>query len=232
MHEEVKAGDISLLGIIIDREKQEKMMEHLQGKRMFFSLVSLGRGTANSRILGYFGLGQTEKAVMFTIMPTPIAHTVLEKMNDKLEFSKPGHGVAFLAPLYEGCYHRLVQLREHDNGGNKMNGEAKNDVIMVVLNRGYTEEVMDAARSAGATGGTVLHARGCGLEGAEKFFGVTIQPEKEMILILADAAQSCGIMQAIADVHGPGTDAGAVSFSMPASHAMGIGNDMAGTAKK
>jgi di/tripeptidase len=61
---------------------------------------------------------------------------------------------------------------------------------------------------------------------------VTIQPEKEMIMILADAAQSCGIMQAIANVHGPGTDAGAVSFSMPASHAMGIGNDMANAAKK
>lgn len=231
MEEVIRHADISLMGIVIDREKQEKMMENLAGKRMFFSLVSLGRGTANSRILNYLGLGQTEKAVMFTILPTPIAQEILQKMDEKLKFSIPGHGVAFLAPIHEGCYHKLVRLSDDENGGDAVSSKAKNDVIMVVMNRGYTEEVMDAARAAGATGGTVLHARGCGLESAERFFGVTIQPEKEMIMILASVETSCGIMQAIADAHGPGTDAGAVSFSMPASHAMGIGNDMPDGAK-
>mgnify|MGYP000943805687 CR=1 FL=1 len=85
---------------------------------------------------------------------------------------------------------------------------------------------------AGATGGTVIHARGCGLAGAEKFFGVTIQPEKDMIMILADRTVSCNIMSAIAEKAGPHTDSHAISFSLPASHVHGIGLDIPADALK
>lgn len=221
----MKSTEVSLLGLIVDREKMQKLLAEVEGKRIFFSLVLLGKGTATSKMLSYLGVGNAEKGLLLTFMPTEAAMHVLDKADERFDFKKPGHGVGFLAPIYEGCYHKLVSVKPV-----KPEDEVKHtmthDVIIVILNRGYTEEVMDAARSAGATGGTVLHARGCGLAGAEKFFGVTIQPEKEVIMILADVESSCGIMQAIADAHGPGTDANAVSFSMPASNVRGIGNDM------
>ena len=69
-----------------------------------------------------------------------------------------------------------------------------------------------------------MHARGCGLEGAEKFFGVTIQPEKEVILIVATVSDSCGIMAAIAEEAGPDNEAGAISFSMPLTAVKGLGD--------
>lgn len=223
-----KSTNMSLLGIICDREKMQKLLAALEGHRAFFSLALLGRGTATSRILNYLGIGHAEKGVLFSFMPWCIAHEALHKLNETLEFKKPGHGIGFLLPISEGCYRKPVHLQAPGAEGEAQDMDKKttHDVVMVVLNRGYTEEVMEAARGAGATGGTVLHARGCGLAGAEKFFGITIQPEKELVVILSTVDTSCAIMQAIADAHGPGTDANAVSFSMPASHVMGIGSDV------
>lgn len=59
------------------------------------------------------------------------------------------------------------------------------ELIVVILNQGYVDLVMDAARDAGAYGGTVIHAKGTGMEQAEKFMGVSLAAEKEMIFIVA-----------------------------------------------
>ena len=56
------------------------------------------------------------------------------------------------------------------------------DLILTIVERGYADDVMDAAKAAGARGGTILHARGTGSKEAEKFFGIIVQPEKELIL--------------------------------------------------
>ncbi|MDL2293494.1 hypothetical protein LJC60_02570 [Ruminococcaceae bacterium OttesenSCG-928-D13] len=216
---------ISLLVSVVDRDSAERVTQILEGKRSYFNLVSLGYGTANSRTLSYLGLGETEKAVFFCIMPDAIARAVMGALDERLELSKPGRGIAFSMNVLEGCYHLPVQLTgKPESGGTDMECQSNHDLIIVILNRGYTEEVMDEARAAGAAGGTVLHARGCGLAGAEKFFGVTIQPEKEMMMIVAGNDVSCNIMGAIAEKVGPGTEAGAISFSMPVNGVRGLGN--------
>ena len=215
---------LTLLGVVCDRERQEKVITLLEGEKSFFNMAMLGKGTANSRILGYLGLGHTDKTVIFCIMPVEVARRIQQKLDEKLDFSKPGHGIAFMAKIHEGCYHKPIHIT-HEEVETVENTQGC-DLIMVVTNRGYTEEVMDVARAEGATGGTVLHARGCGLSGAEKFFGVTIQPEREIIMIVAKDTISCAIMAAIAEKTGPESDAGAVSFSMPVSNVMGIGRDV------
>ena len=233
MHsEKTKHLALDFVCCVVDRERGETVLHVLEGKRSFFNLVSLGKGTANSRILNYLGLGQHDKSVFMSIMPAEISRQVMAVLNEKLELKKPGHGIAFTARIHEGCYHEPVRFSQYDkSGGEEMeqaerNTEATHDLIMVMVNRGYTEEVMDGARAAGATGGTVLHARGCGMAGAEKFFGVTIQPEKEIIMIVASADCSCEIMAAMAEKVGPDSDANAVSFSMPLNAVRGIGSDV------
>lgn len=223
---------LSLLVGVVDRDKAEQVAAILEGQRAFFNLVSLGQGTANSRILDYLGLGKTDKAVFTSILPTEASLELLDKLDDKLELNKPGHGIAFITNVHQGCYHKPVSFTgESETGGKEMeNRPTTHDLIIVILNRGYTEEVMDEARAAGATGGTVLHARGCGLTGAEKFFGVTIQHEKEMMLVLAPVDTSCAIMAAIADKVGPGTDANAISFSMPVNGVRGLAAQAANNA--
>lgn len=81
---------------------------------------------------------------------------------------------------------------------------------------------MDAARGAGATGGTVLHAKGTGRTASEKFFGVSLAEEKDLIYILASSSKKSEIMKAITSNCGTGTKAGAICFSLPVSEVAGL----------
>jgi len=82
--------------------------------------------------------------------------------------------------------------------------------------------VMDAARPAGAGGGTIIHARGAAPQEASHFFGITIQPEKEMVLIVVDKEHKIPVMQAISKAAGLQTEGHGIVFSMPVTELMGI----------
>lgn len=88
-------------------------------------------------------------------------------------------------------------------------------LILAVSEPGYTEQIMEAARDAGATGGTVLHARGVGHGAAEHFLSLTIQPEKEIISILTPSEKRIPIMRAINEKFGLRSDAKAMILSLP-----------------
>lgn len=96
------------------------------------------------------------------------------------------------------------------------------ELIVTIVNRGFTDDVMDAARSQGAGGGTVLHARGSGIHEAEKFFGVSIQPEKEIVLVVVQRARKQAVMQAICTAAGLFTEGRGMSFSLPVDEVAGI----------
>lgn len=98
----------------------------------------------------------------------------------------------------------------------------EHELIIVILNEGYSDFVMDAARNAGATGGTVLHAKGTGKSRSEKFHKVSLAEEKDMIYILATAKKKAEIMKAINQDCGTDTKAGAICFSLPVSEVAGI----------
>ena len=80
--------------------------------------------------------------------------------------------------------------------------------------------VMDAAREAGATGGTVIHAKGTGMEGAAAFLGVELVNEKELVLIVSRTSQKNTIMKAI--MEGANPKAGAIVFSLPVTDTAGL----------
>ena len=96
-------------------------------------------------------------------------------------------------------------------------------IIVALVNQGYSEEVMAAARPAGAAGGTVLHGKGTGSRETEKFLNVSIAEEKEVILIVSPADRKADIMRAIVQKAGPGSEAGAIVFSLPVSEVAGFG---------
>jgi nitrogen regulatory protein PII len=216
---------MSLLCVVCDWDRHGKVVDILEKNEAFFNLVSYGNGTASSKMLNYLGLDEARKAVCLSVLTADTAREVMDALDKKLKMEKPGRGISFIVEVEQGCYHRPVEFVKDTNGGIAMQQDSGHSLIMVVLNRGYTEEVMEAARASGATGGTVLHARGCGMCGMgepQKFFGMTIAPEKEMLIILAQAEISGDIMAGIAEKAGPSTEAGAVSFSLPVSAVRGI----------
>lgn len=103
-----------------------------------------------------------------------------------------------------------------------MSNDKQFDLIITIVNRGFADDVVDAARSAGAEGGTIMYGRGTGVHEHVKFFGITIEPEKEVVLILILSEKKQAVMEAICNKAGLLTPGKGISFSMPVDDAVGI----------
>lgn len=142
----------------------------------------------------------------------------------KLFIDIPGNGVMMAVPVKSvGGGRTLAYLTDNTTPeGGVPQMQFDHELLVVILNQSYMDDVMNAARAAGAFGGTVLHAKGTGAKYAEKFFGVSLANEKEVILIAAGSREKIAIMRAIMEQTGPHTPAGAITFSLPISSVAGL----------
>ena len=98
-----------------------------------------------------------------------------------------------------------------------MADEKKFELVVCIVNAGYSENVMTAARSAGARGGSIVRGRGSANPESEEFFGVTIQPDKEIVLVLVSADIKDAVLKAIYKNAGLSTEGVGIVFSLPVS---------------
>lgn len=96
------------------------------------------------------------------------------------------------------------------------------ECILCIVNSGFSDAVMDAARGAGARGGTVLHARGTASKDAETFLGITIHNEKEMVMILVSSDIKAAVMQALYKEVGLDTPGQGIVFALPVEDVVGL----------
>lgn len=96
------------------------------------------------------------------------------------------------------------------------------ELIITIVNRGFADSAMDAAKEAGATGGTLIKGRGTGIKEAQKFFGIIIEPEKDVLLIVVDSSIKKAVMKAICRGAGLSTEGRGISFSVPVEDIAGI----------
>ncbi len=89
------------------------------------------------------------------------------------------------------------------------------ELILCIVNAGYSQNVMDAARQAGARGGTILRGRGSANPEAEEFFNITIQPDKEVVLILVSSSIKDDVLKAVYKNSGLSTEGQGIAFSLP-----------------
>ena len=209
---------------ILDRNKRETQERIYQSLGLKVALTMMGRGTATQEHLSMRGLSPTEKAVMATIADKETTKKLILQTKIRLFIDIPGNGILISVPIKSvGGAQTLAHL-----AGGKQPDQDKPEfafdyeLIYVVLNEGHSDEVMDAARSAGATGGTIIAAKGTGLMQAERFRGLSLTNEREVALIVAKATAKTEIMRAIIEKAGVQTKAGAVCFSLPVSHVAGL----------
>jgi len=222
-----EAESLVCMVTIVNRGHAEKIAQHFAGQGVTYDLLFLGKGTADSAILDYLGLGETEKDILFSTMSYTASKAIMSQLAKETNIRLPGHGIAFTLPIGSVCGVRAERCirgvaSEAICEGEKIMERSNHDLIIAITNRGYSNEIMEAARSAKATGGTVFHARRLGQKEAEKFFGVTIQEEKEILFILSDAGTKQGIMQAITARSGLNTEAKTVVFSLPVNDVLGL----------
>ncbi len=98
----------------------------------------------------------------------------------------------------------------------------KHELIIVIVNKGYSNLVMDSARTVGATGGTIVSARGTGTQEVRKLFGITVNQDKEFIMILSTRDARDQIMSAICKAAGLNTLGRGIVFSVPVDNVLGI----------
>ena len=98
----------------------------------------------------------------------------------------------------------------------------KHEVILCIVDNGFSDAVMDAAREAGARGGTVIHARGTANKKAEEFFNISIQPEKEVVMILVDSGIRDAVLHALYNAVGLKDPAQGIAFALPVSNVVGL----------
>lgn len=96
------------------------------------------------------------------------------------------------------------------------------EVILCIINTGFSDIVMDAAKEVGARGGTVIHARGTANKEAEEFFHITVQPDKEIVMILVTNEIKDAVLHAIYQSAGLKTEGQGIAFSLPVNHVVGL----------
>lgn len=219
-------GSLYLMTTIVDRKIANKYVDLYRENNLNVMFVTLGLGTANNDILDYLGLDNPEKAVAFSILEENSWLEIKKQLQKKLKIDAPGGGIAFITPLSSiGGKKALQFLLEKEDYQKQEESTLKNtthDLIMVIAEQGYTNLIMDAARAAGAHGGTVIHAKGTGMEAAEKFMGVSLAAEKEIIFIVSKTEEKNTIMQAIMKEAGLDSKAKAITFSLPVTDTAGL----------
>ncbi len=98
----------------------------------------------------------------------------------------------------------------------------EHELIVCIVNVGFSDAVMDAAKHVGAKGGTVLHAHGTANKEAEKFFRITIEPEKEMVMILVPSSIKSDVLHAIYQNVGLDSAGQGIAFSLPVDNVVGL----------
>lgn len=196
----------------------------MQTLELPLSIELIGRGTARKDVLDLLGLSTHEYHIFMTIADRESTQRLIDEARRNLYIDAPGQGIIVATPIKSvGGGKTLANL----NGGRPAEGAPEinfnYEIVLAIANEGHTDTVMEAAREAGARGGTVLHGKGTGSKDAAKFFGVSIASEKEVIMIVAKSSEKAAIMKSIIDKAGTQTDAGAVVMSLPVSAVAGFG---------
>lgn len=225
---------LHLVIAITDRERTPDVIKIFHENNVFTTDVSLGEGTAPAEILDYLYLNPSEKGIAFGIITNTGLLPLIKTFKRKLRIDFPGNGIVAAIPINSVGGRRsleyildgqTIDLSEKNHSDKKEESMAVNtdyEMIFVIANEGYTDLIMDAARKAGARGGTVIKARGSGAEYTEKFFGFSIASEKELHLLVTPAQGRNHIMKSIMEHAGLDSKAQSIVFSLPVSHAIGL----------
>jgi nitrogen regulatory protein PII len=209
---------------VINPNMAPKMNAIMQTLELPLAIDLVGRGTARKNVLDLLGLSTHEYHIIMTIADRERTARLIDEARRNLYIDAPGQGIIVATPIKSvGGGKTLANL----NAGRPTEGAPEinynYEIVLAIVNEGHTDTVMEAAREAGARGGTVLHGKGTGSKDAAKFFGVSIASEKEVIMIVAAASEKAAIMKSIINKAGTQTEAGAVVMSLPVSDVAGFG---------
>ena len=220
-----------LLVTIARRSDAEEYETFFKEHNVSVSYSLACNGTTHMKNLALWGLEKNEKTMLLSVVTGETLKDIIRDLTVQMKIDLPDRGIAVAIP-FSGI--GGAKALEYFSIGQKTEGEesekitkeesqmqSNQDLIVAIYEKGHTELVMDAAREAGAMGGTTLRAKGTGA-GAQKFFGLSLAEEKEMVFIVAHNSIKKDIMKAIMQKAGMDSKAHALVFSLPVTDTAGF----------
>lgn len=209
---------MKLMTIITEVDKEDKFIEVLKGFGIEDFVLTRAYGTASPSILDYFGLIEVKKQILMAFIPEYLEHDICVVLKELLK--KHGAGVCYTIPITAS--NKFIQDKFDPNKEVIKMEKSNKSLIYTIVSEGYYEDVMAAAKKAGAQGGTLIKGRGMQAKEATKILGISIDPEKEIVLIIVDNDIKIKVMEAINKKVGLNTDGKGICFSIPIDSVIGL----------
>lgn len=185
---------MKLLVSIVPHDRGEKLTKAAVESGCRGGTVLIGRGLAKTNLLAVLGLGESTKDVILMIVEENVRESVYGTIIKAASKERRNFGEIFVTDVDSFFRSGSDEIKQEES---ERKEKTMDEMISVIVNKGYADDVMAAARSAGAGGGTVLNARGTARETDEQFFGTHIVPEKEMLIMVVASEKKQAVMEAI-----------------------------------
>lgn len=215
-----------LLCAIVDRGRRRRVRRTLEAHGVLFSLNLMGMGTARTDLLTYLGIGDRERDIVLAAVPAAGRGRLLRALSTDLKLKKHGSGILFTLPMSAVGGKATLEILRGDtpSGAREREGTMHSehaDLIITIVQRGYAQDVVEAAKSVGAQGATVLHGRASGIGEIRRFYGITVEPQKDVVLMLVPHDIVGDVMRVVCQQAGLKTAGMGISFSLPVVDVVG-----------
>lgn len=206
-----------LLISMVSRNKGDALVAVSKAAGARGGTVTLGRSEVDNRFLQFLSLADSLQDIVFTLMRDE-CDAVLEALIEAYRTpSGRSNGIAILLDVSQMLIRATPAAQKtisKDANTRSEKMESGYTLLTVIVNHGYADDVMDKARKAGASGGTILNARGTGTEEDVRFFGITLVPEKEVLMVVAESSKTDAILSAIRKVPALSEPGGGIAYAM------------------
>jgi len=212
---------------IVERDKGKKLIKELNKINIKINFQCVGLGTAPTEMMDIFGLGTNDKDIVISLGTEIAVKEMMANFGTAFE-SHTKYGGLMIVLKVSAASRILTELLSYNISANNekenetMKNEHHNNLIIVTVNEGYVDDVMQVARKAGATGGTVIKGRLADSEQLAALENVEVSEEREILCILAPQKTSKEIMENINTEFGITSAANGTVFAIPAEKAYKI----------
>lgn len=218
--------NIRLLFIILDEGNYKKVNNILNKFGIIVKTLTGANGTASPSLLDFFGLIESKKELYMAVIPDYLEKDILSKLDSVFDFYKEGTGIAFVLPIASSnkylsdCF--VNEDMERTNDVVEKKNCADFYLIVTIVLEGYLEQVMNASKRAGSSGGTAIKGRGLANLTKGKILGFNVEPEKDIVLNIVEAKNKNKVMEEISKEVGIKTPGKGVCIALPVESTMGL----------
>lgn len=189
--------ELELMYIIVNYGLGSKIIKYAKKFGVTGSTICLGKGTIKNSFLEFLAINESQKEIVLIAGERSIIYSVMEELNKKFSFDKPNKGVALTVSIKEAIGAR--GLKEINYNPKESRGAEKSmyNLIVVIVEKGNGEHVVEAANKAGSRGATIINGRGSGIHETSKLFAMDIEPEKEIVMIISQSSLTEKIVSSI-----------------------------------